>query len=80
MSMFQGVARVSEYLRKHSGVYPCLNEETRRIDEANSLVKQLTDRNVLETLAHTAPDLAAGFENVAKIVGLLGPAGWELTY
>ena len=76
--MFQGVARVSEYLRKHSGVYPCLNEETRRIDEANSLVKQLTDRNVLETLAHTAPDLAAGFENVANTVGLLGPAGDHL--
>ena len=78
MSMFQGVARVSVYLREHRGVYTCLNEESKRINEANTLLKQLSDRNLLEALTHTAPDLAAGLENVAKIVVLLGRAGDHL--
>ena len=78
MSIFLGVARLSENLSKHSGAYPCLNQETRRIDEANSLIKELTDRNVLEALARTAPDLAAGLEYVATTVGLLGRASDHL--
>ena len=78
--MSQGVARVQAYLRGHHGVYPCVkfNQEARRIDGANRLMKELTDRNVLEALAQTAPDLAAGLENVATIVGLLGRAGEHL--
>ena len=80
MSMFQGVARVQAYLSGHQGVYPCVkfNQETRKIDGANRLTKELTSQNVLETLANTAPDLAAGLENVAKIADLLGRAGEHL--
>ena len=82
--MFQGVARVQAYLSKHHGVYQCVNNfnhETKKIKEANSLVNELTDQNVggvLEALRHTAPVLAAGLENVAKIADLLGCAGDHL--
>ena len=76
MSTFQGVARVKERLVKYREFYPCanFNEETKKIDGANRLIKELTGQNVLDDLADTAPDLAAGLKNVAEIVVLLGPA------
>ena len=67
-------------------MYPSVNfnRETKRIDGANQLVKELTGQNVIETLETAAPYLADGLKNVAKIVGFLGRAGltlgWELTY
>ena len=81
MSMFQGVARVQAYLSKHHTCVNNFNHETKKIKEANRLVKELTDQNVggvLEALGHTAPVLAAGLENVAKIADLLGCAGDHL--
>ena len=80
MSMFQGVESVQAYIREHHGVYPCVkfNQETRRIDEANRLIKELTSQNVLETLANAAPVLAAGLKKVEKIADLLGRAGDHL--
>ena len=77
--MAQGVVRAPTdlFLRKHLSVYPCekFNQETKRIDEANRLIKEVTRQNVLDSLANKAPDLASGLNNVAKIVGLLGRAG-----
>ena len=90
MSTFQGVARVKEHLAKHHAddrVYPSenFNEETKKIDGANKFMKELTSQNVLETLAHTAPDLAAGLEKVEELelsVFWVPPVitlDWELT-
>ena len=79
--MFQGVERVQAYLSEHRGVYPCVNfyQETKKMDGANRLVKELTSQNVLDSLDRTAsPDFASGFKNVGKIVGLLGRAGDHL--
>ena len=80
MSMFQGVATLQAYLREHRGVYLSVNfnKETKRIDGANQLVKELTGQNVIETLETAAPYLADGLKNVAKIVGFLGRAGDHL--
>ena len=82
MAMSQGLARapVDFFLRKHLSVYPCekFNQETKRIDGANRLTKELTSQNALDSLANTAPDLATGLEKVAKIVGLLGRASDHL--
>ena len=80
MSMFQGVESVRTYLSKHLSVYPCekFNEETKRIDGANRLTKELTSQNVLEALENKAPDLVTGLKKVEKIVGLLGRAGGQL--
>ena len=68
------------YLREHQGVYPCVNfnQETKRIDEANGSLKELTSRNVLEALTNKAPVLAAGLKKVKKITDLLGRAGDHL--
>ena len=78
--MFQGVESVRTYLSKHLSVYPCekFNEETKRIDGANRLTKELTSQNVLEALENKAPDLVTGLKKVEKIVGLLGRAGGQL--